>query len=85
MHGMHNDPNSTGSFIFTGQIGASPYSHKAYTASVSSGDIVTVAGPYDVSGGQRGDFSAIAFDPNNNGKFVFGGGYNTSRNRKSIT
>ena len=78
MHGMHNDPNSTGSFIFTGQIGASPYSHKAYTASVSSGDIVTVAGPYDVSGGQRGDFSAIAFDPNNNGKFVFGGGYNTS-------
>ena len=76
MYGMHNDPNSAGSFIFTGQNPASPYEHWAYTASVSSGDIVTVAGPYDVSGGQRGGYGpAISFIPNGSGKFIFGGGY----------
>ena len=75
MHGMHNDPNSAGSFIFTGQNPASPYEHWAYTASVSSGDIVTAAGPYDVSGGQRGAFTAISFIPNGSGKFIFGSGY----------
>jgi hypothetical protein len=80
--GMHNDPNAVGKFIFTGQSGGgAPYAHQAYIANVSSGDVVTVAGPYDMSNGGRGSTfaGAICFDPNNGGKVIFGGGYSPTQ------
>jgi len=77
LSGVHNDPNAAGKFIFTGMLGGgAPYAHQAYIANVSSGDVVTVAGPYDMSDGGRGDAftGAICFDPDNGGKVIFGSG-----------
>jgi hypothetical protein len=75
---MLNDPNDGNKFVFHGQKGGTaPYPHHAYVVSVSSGDVVTAAGgPYDMSDGSYGgrQQSTLCFDPNNNGKVIFGSG-----------
>ena len=77
--GIQNDPNAAGKFVLHGGDGNAPYGHKAYVVTVS-GDVSSVSSVYDMTNTKRGGTAegVICFDPNNNGKLIFGAGYSPS-------